>query len=105
MSNQNQNQINQERKKKKQNWKKWKEEKLLKGMLKAKIKEEIKNDSPSDPKSNEDDSPKEVSTLSIAIPGSIIANAQTLEQKTDLAGSIARCANRYCVDEVNRNVL
>lgn len=39
-------------------------------------------------------------TVSIAIPGGIIANAQTLELKTALAGQIARAAAIFNVDEI-----
>ncbi|OJD25340.1 hypothetical protein ACJ73_03289 [Blastomyces percursus] len=39
-------------------------------------------------------------TLSIALPGSIIANAQSHDQKTFLAGSIARALAVFCVDEI-----
>ncbi|KAH0543047.1 hypothetical protein FGG08_002560, partial [Glutinoglossum americanum] len=39
-------------------------------------------------------------TLSVAVPGSIIANAQTHELKTQLAGHIARALAVFCVDEV-----
>ncbi|KAK5107736.1 hypothetical protein LTR62_000712 [Meristemomyces frigidus] len=39
-------------------------------------------------------------TLSIALPGSIIANAVTPEQKTALAGQIARACAVFCVDEI-----
>ncbi|KAF2675315.1 DUF171-domain-containing protein [Microthyrium microscopicum] len=39
-------------------------------------------------------------TLSIAIPGSIIANAPGLDLKTILAGRIARAASVFCVDEI-----
>ncbi|PWY79458.1 DUF171-domain-containing protein [Aspergillus sclerotioniger CBS 115572] len=39
-------------------------------------------------------------TLSIAIPGSIIANAHSIEQKTLLAGIVARALAVFCVDEV-----
>mmetsp|Transcript_19222 Transcript_19222/g.27041 ORF Transcript_19222/g.27041 Transcript_19222/m.27041 type:complete len:495 (-) Transcript_19222:33-1517(-) len=41
-----------------------------------------------------------MSTLSIAIPGSIIANAQTRELRTHLVGQIARAAAVYHVDEI-----
>ena len=41
-----------------------------------------------------------LSTLSIAIPGSIIANCQTKELRTQLAGQIARSATIYHVDEI-----
>ncbi|KKY28959.1 putative deoxyribose-phosphate aldolase [Diplodia seriata] len=39
-------------------------------------------------------------TLSIALPGSIIANAQSHDLKTSLAGAIARAAAVFCVDEI-----
>ncbi|KAI9833304.1 MAG: hypothetical protein M1819_003699 [Sarea resinae] len=39
-------------------------------------------------------------TLSIALPGSIIANAQSHELKTTLAGQIARALAVFCVDEI-----
>ncbi|KAL2440983.1 hypothetical protein ABEF95_010287 [Exophiala dermatitidis] len=39
-------------------------------------------------------------TLSVALPGSIIANAKSHEQKTYLAGHIARALAVFCVDEV-----
>ena len=41
-----------------------------------------------------------LSTLSVALPGSIIANAKSHEQKTTLAGTIARALAVFCVDEV-----
>lgn len=41
-----------------------------------------------------------MSTLSIAIPGSIISNAQTQELRTALVGQIARAAAIYHVDEI-----
>ncbi|KAK5117438.1 hypothetical protein LTR85_008823 [Meristemomyces frigidus] len=39
-------------------------------------------------------------TLSLALPGSIIANAATHDQKSALAGQIARACAVFCVDEV-----
>ncbi|OCK77046.1 DUF171-domain-containing protein [Lepidopterella palustris CBS 459.81] len=39
-------------------------------------------------------------TLSIALPGSIIANAQTYDLKLALAGQIARASSVFCVDEI-----
>lgn len=39
-------------------------------------------------------------TLSIALPGTIVANAQTPELQTLLAGQIARALAVFCVDEV-----
>lgn len=43
---------------------------------------------------------KNVSTISIAIPGSILENAQSQELKTYLVGTIARAATIYMIDEV-----
>jgi len=40
------------------------------------------------------------STLSIALPGSVLANCQTRELRTLLVGSIARAATIYHVDEI-----
>jgi predicted SPOUT superfamily RNA methylase MTH1 len=40
------------------------------------------------------------STLSIAIPGSIVSNAQTMELRTYLIGQIARACTIYHVDEI-----
>ncbi|KAF2274901.1 DUF171-domain-containing protein [Westerdykella ornata] len=39
-------------------------------------------------------------TLSIALPGSFIANTKAIDQKNELAGRIARAAAVFCVDEV-----
>ncbi|KAG5439565.1 hypothetical protein PCANB_002141 [Pneumocystis canis] len=39
-------------------------------------------------------------TVSVALPGSIIANSQGLELKTLLAGQIARALAIFCVDEI-----
>lgn len=43
---------------------------------------------------------KSVSTISIAVPGSILDNAQSQELRTYLAGQIARAACIFKVDEV-----
>lgn len=39
-------------------------------------------------------------TVSLAVPGSVIENTQTLELATAVAGLIARTAAIFCVDEV-----
>ena len=39
-------------------------------------------------------------TVSIALPGSIVDNAQSVELKTYLAGQIARAAVVFRVDEI-----
>lgn len=48
----------------------------------------------------ERDEPKEIPTVSIAVAGSIIDNAQSLELATRLAGQIARAATIFRIDEV-----
>ncbi|KAG9230632.1 putative RNA methyltransferase [Amylocarpus encephaloides] len=39
-------------------------------------------------------------TVTVALPGSIIANAQSHELRTSLAGHVARALSVFCVDEV-----
>lgn len=43
---------------------------------------------------------KKLKTLSIAVPGSILLNAQSIELQTYLAGQVARAAAIYRVDEI-----
>ena len=40
------------------------------------------------------------STVSIALPGSVLSNCQTRELKTQLVGQIARACTIYHVDEI-----
>uniref|UniRef100_A0A1B6JQI8 Uncharacterized protein n=1 Tax=Homalodisca liturata TaxID=320908 RepID=A0A1B6JQI8_9HEMI len=96
---------------KKQERKKWKEQKLLKAA--AEFKKELEDVSTNENTEVEDVSPYEDRvngnlphricppyTISIAVPGSILDNAQTSELRTYLAGQVARAASIYCVDEV-----
>jgi len=78
-------------KKEKQERKKWKEQRVLKKLQKQ-AKAEVKREKLEDN--------RELSTVSIAIPGSILENAQTLELRTYLAGQIARAACIFQIDEV-----
>lgn len=39
-------------------------------------------------------------TVSVALPGSVLDNAQSTELRTYLAGQIARACVVFCVDEV-----
>ncbi|KAH0554515.1 putative methyltransferase C9orf114 [Cotesia glomerata] len=82
----------------KENRRKWREERLMKKMAASKPT----NSSP--PESDSNSAPevpkKVVPTLSIAVPGSILDNAQSQELRTYLAGQIARAACVYQVDEV-----
>ncbi|XAR57221.1 hypothetical protein NMG60_11025282 [Bertholletia excelsa] len=51
-------------------------------------------------KEKDEAEPKEISTVSVAVPGSIIDNAQSLELATRLASQIARAATIFRIDEV-----
>nr|DAD19473.1 TPA_asm: hypothetical protein HUJ06_020936 [Nelumbo nucifera] len=51
-------------------------------------------------KEKEKNKSKETPTVGIAVPGSIIDNAQSLELATRLAGQIARAATIFRIDEV-----
>lgn len=87
--------INQERKslKRQRN-----EEKIVKRAKRMALEKEIEEKTKEDverEKKNHD-----ISTISIAVPGSILENAQSAELRTYLAGQIARAACVFCVDEV-----
>nr|XP_033817562.1 putative methyltransferase C9orf114 homolog [Geotrypetes seraphini] len=77
--------------------KKWKEMKLMKTLEKKKVQEEME-------KQNQEEEQKEVKghhyTLSVALPGSILNNAQSPELRTYLAGQIARACTIFSVDEI-----
>lgn len=78
--------------------KKWREERLIKKIK----KEDSKNHAEEVKKSNASDilSKRNVSTVSIAVPGSILDNAQSPDLRTYVAGQIARAACIYKIDEV-----
>ncbi|XP_060106500.1 putative methyltransferase C9orf114 homolog isoform X2 [Heteronotia binoei] len=84
----------QERKEEK---KKWKEIKLLRKLEKKKMQEQME-------KKKEEVEPQEDKgrhyTVSVALPGSILNNAQSPELRTYLAGQIARACTIFCVDEI-----
>jgi len=81
--------------------KQWKEEKLTKKMKKEELEKESKNEAQ---KYTEEGNTKyerrDICTISIAVPGSILDNAQSPELRTYLAGQIARAACIYKVDEI-----
>jgi len=79
---------------KKDERKKWREVNLQKKKDKQKLKTEQNN------AKQDTIFPKFVSTLSIAVPGSIMENAQSPELRTYLAGQIARAACIFQADEV-----
>ncbi|XP_057658865.1 putative methyltransferase C9orf114 [Diorhabda carinulata] len=75
--------------------KKWKEQNLAKKLEKKKLKEIVENE-----RENKDVKIQQVSTLSIAVPGSILENAQSQELRTYVAGQIARAACIFQIDEI-----
>lgn len=87
-------QINKEHKDKR---KQWREEKLMKKLKKQQVNEEKKNEDESKEKQQK---LKKLSTVSVAVPGSILENAQSSELRTYLAGQIARAACIFQIDEV-----
>ncbi|XP_077161258.1 28S rRNA (uridine-N(3))-methyltransferase isoform X3 [Paroedura picta] len=82
---------------KKEEKKKWKEIKLLRKLEKKRMQEVME-------KKKEDMEPMEGKgrpyTVSIALPGSILNNAQSPELRTYLAGQIARACAIFNVDEI-----
>lgn len=87
--------IHQERK---ETRKQYREENMLKKLEKKKKREETEKQKLEEEKAEK--SPPKVSTISIAVPGSILDNAQSQELRTYLAGQIARAACIFKVDEV-----
>ncbi|KAL3275124.1 hypothetical protein HHI36_019895 [Cryptolaemus montrouzieri] len=77
--------------------KEWKEKSLLKKKKVAQIEEPIKQST--DANQCQIDN-IELSTVSFAIPGSILENAQSIELRTYLAGQIARAACLFQIDEI-----
>lgn len=76
----------------------YREQNILKKVEKQKKREELERQ-----KTEEEIAEKTqptVSTLSIAVPGSILENAQSEELRTYLAGQIARAACIFKVDEI-----
>ncbi|XP_038600521.1 putative methyltransferase C9orf114 isoform X3 [Tachyglossus aculeatus] len=85
----------QERKEEK---KKWKEVKLVKKLEKQRAQEELKKHQEEEEKQKKSNGRSY--TLSVALPGSILNNAQSPELRTYLAGQIARACAIFCVDEI-----
>uniref|UniRef100_A0A8R1Y2A5 Uncharacterized protein n=2 Tax=Onchocerca TaxID=6281 RepID=A0A8R1Y2A5_ONCVO len=86
--------------KRKASMKQFREDKLLEQMIR---KPEVNGTSTTDTNSNilnETRNHGKFVMLSIALPGSILNNAQSPELRTYLAGQIARSAAVFCVDEI-----
>ncbi|XP_072518829.1 putative methyltransferase C9orf114 homolog [Salminus brasiliensis] len=83
---------------KKEQKKKWKEAKLIRQLEKVnKAKEEEERQQQCQ---EEQRGKGRLYTVSIALPGSVMDNAQSPELRTYLAGQIARACTVFCVDEV-----
>ncbi|NXK32149.1 CI114 methyltransferase, partial [Piprites chloris] len=78
--------------------KKWKEMKLLKKLEKQRERELAEQEAKKKEEQKEDRGRHH--TLSVALPGSILNNAQSLELRTYLAGQIGRACAIFCVDEI-----
>ncbi|XP_011496774.1 PREDICTED: putative methyltransferase C9orf114 homolog [Ceratosolen solmsi marchali] len=78
--------------------KKWREERLIKKVCNEEVmKNELKKEAVEE---SVNFNVRKVSTISIAVPGSILDNAQSHELRTYVAGQIARAACIYKVDEI-----
>lgn len=80
--------------------KQWKEERLIKRAKTAEPEKESKIETKEYMKDIKYKRNPEICTVSIAIPGSILDNAQSPELRTYLAGQIGRAACIYNVDEI-----
>lgn len=76
----------------------YREQNMVKKLEKQKKREEIERQKVEE--EAEEKAKPVVSTLSIAVPGSILENAQSEELRTYLAGQIARAACIFKVDEI-----
>ncbi|XP_052671724.1 uncharacterized protein LOC128154729 [Harpia harpyja] len=79
--------------------KKWKEMKLLKKLEKQQMRELAEKQAEKQKEEQKEDKGRHY-TLSVALPGSILNNAQSLELRTYLVGQIARACAIFCVDEI-----
>ncbi|KAJ8682473.1 hypothetical protein QAD02_018265 [Eretmocerus hayati] len=79
--------------------KKWREQRLIK-TAKRKEEKQKKDEEQRSADTNSSSKINNLSTISIAVPGSILENAQSAELRTYLAGQIARAACIYKIDEI-----
>uniref|UniRef100_A0A673TH11 28S rRNA (uridine-N(3))-methyltransferase n=1 Tax=Suricata suricatta TaxID=37032 RepID=A0A673TH11_SURSU len=85
---------------KKEEKKKWKDLKLMKKLERQRAQEEeAKRQQEEEAGAQREDQGRPY-TLSVALPGSILDNAQSPELRTYLAGQIARACTIFCVDEI-----
>ncbi|KAF4016737.1 hypothetical protein G4228_008219 [Cervus hanglu yarkandensis] len=85
---------------KKEEKKKWKDLKMTKKLERQRAQEEqAKRQQEEEAAAQSEDRGRHY-TLSVALPGSILDNAQSPELRTYLAGQIARACAIFCVDEI-----
>ncbi|XP_049567687.1 putative methyltransferase C9orf114 homolog isoform X2 [Orcinus orca] len=85
---------------KKEEKKKWKDLKMVKKLERQRVQEEqAKRQQEEEAAAQREDRGRHY-TLSVALPGSILDNAQSPELRTYLAGQIARACTIFCVDEI-----
>ncbi|XP_048200250.1 putative methyltransferase C9orf114 homolog isoform X2 [Perognathus longimembris pacificus] len=86
---------------KKEEKKKWKDLKMTKKLEKQRAQEEqTKRQKEEEEAALQREDQGRPYTLSVALPGSILDNAQSPELRTYLAGQIARACAIFCVDEI-----
>nr|XP_054377134.1 kynurenine--oxoglutarate transaminase 1 isoform X3 [Pongo abelii] len=85
---------------KKEEKKKWKDLKLMKKLEQQRAQEEQAKRQEEEEAAAEKEDRGRPYTLSVALPGSILDNAQSPELRTYLAGQIARACAIFCVDEI-----
>ncbi|XP_054513808.1 kynurenine--oxoglutarate transaminase 1 isoform X8 [Pan troglodytes] len=85
---------------KKEEKKKWKDLKLMKKLERQRAQEEQAKRQEEEEAAAEKEDRGRPYTLSVALPGSILDNAQSPELRTYLAGQIARACAIFCVDEI-----
>uniref|UniRef100_A0A480X6W2 28S rRNA (uridine-N(3))-methyltransferase n=4 Tax=Sus scrofa TaxID=9823 RepID=A0A480X6W2_PIG len=86
---------------KKEEKKKWKDLKMMKKLERQRAQEEqAKRQQEEEEAAAQREDRGRHYTLSVALPGSILDNAQSPELRTYLAGQIARACAIFCVDEI-----
>ncbi|GAB1286179.1 Putative methyltransferase C9orf114 homolog [Apodemus speciosus] len=86
---------------KKEEKKKWKDLKIMKKLERQRAQEEqAKRQEEEEEAAAQRSNQGRPYTLSVALPGSILDNAQSPELRTYLAGQIARACTIFCVDEI-----
>ncbi|XP_021048505.1 putative methyltransferase C9orf114 homolog [Mus pahari] len=86
---------------KKEEKKKWKDLKIMKKLERQRAQEEeAKRQEEEEEAAVQRSNQGRPYTLSVALPGSILDNAQSPELRTYLAGQIARACAIFCVDEI-----